>query len=44
MEIMKRLMRLRLRGTNCATCALETEFNRASLIQPFFVVEGPRRG
>src|SRR2546423_2184664 len=36
---MKRLMRLRASSHLCALCA-ETEFNRAQLIQPFFVVEG----
>src|ERR1700694_5235653 len=37
--IMKRLMRLRASQHLRDLCA-ETEFNRAQLIQPFFVVEG----
>ncbi|HEY0348885.1 MAG TPA: hypothetical protein VGC60_12105, partial [Pyrinomonadaceae bacterium] len=36
---MKRLMRLRASQHLRDLCA-ETEFNRAQLIQPFFVVEG----
>ena len=36
---MKRLMRLRATQHLRNLCA-ETEFNRAQLIQPFFVVEG----
>ena len=36
---MKRLMRLRSSSHLRDLCA-ETEFNRAQLIQPFFVVEG----
>src|SRR5438105_15139822 len=37
--LMKRLMRLRASPHVRDLCA-ETEFNRAQLIQPFFVVEG----
>src|SRR5258705_1797666 len=37
--VMKRLMRLRSSQHLRDLCA-ETEFNRAQLIQPFFVVEG----
>src|SRR5689334_4979523 len=37
--LMKRLMRLRASQHLRDLCA-ETEFNRAQLIQPFFVVEG----
>ena len=37
--MMKRLMRLRSSQHLRDLCA-ETEFNRAQLIQPFFVVEG----
>ena len=36
---MKRLMRLRASSHLRDLCA-ETQFNRAQLIQPFFVVEG----
>src|SRR6266542_7100445 len=38
-SVMKRLMRLRASQHLRDLCA-ETEFNRAQLIQPFFVVEG----
>src|SRR4030095_3307470 len=38
-DCMKRLMRLRASQHLRDLCA-ETEFNRAQLIQPFFVVEG----
>ena len=40
---MKRLMRLRATQHLRDLCA-ETDFNRAQLIQPFFVVEGLKAG